>query len=205
MPDYKKDLAYYSKLFPLRIRNFLTVVLIIVLLHVSLRCRKDKYKPPTSLPSVTQEGNNTFGCKINGEIWIPPPQKCDFGVNTCGMKFIVGKKMLLSSSTPLSFQIGLSRRINNSSDYLDIYTKDSTGVSFPGEKIDSFLFRYIKGSLIEYSNKYTSSNFNRLTILKIDTLNRILACTFNAVLYRSPNDSVVITDGRFDFKFQLLE
>jgi len=29
----------------------------------------------TVLPRITQEGKNTFGCKVNGEVWMPrvPP------------------------------------------------------------------------------------------------------------------------------------
>lgn len=41
------------------------MLLTIMATTISLSCSKDQ------LPGVTQEGNNTFGCKINGKNWVP--------------------------------------------------------------------------------------------------------------------------------------
>ncbi|HUZ58957.1 MAG TPA: hypothetical protein VMU83_09260, partial [Hanamia sp.] len=30
-----------------------------------------KNLPPNVLPPITQTGANTFGCKINGVVWVP--------------------------------------------------------------------------------------------------------------------------------------
>ena len=43
---------------------FYLALLVGIAIHTS--CKKDPI-----LPSATQSGANTFGCKVNGEIWIP--------------------------------------------------------------------------------------------------------------------------------------
>ncbi|HEY2722945.1 MAG TPA: hypothetical protein VGI82_14530, partial [Chitinophagaceae bacterium] len=47
------------------------VFLVIVIVSFSLQCRKDKVGNTIELPPITQEGRNTFGCKVNGKVWVP--------------------------------------------------------------------------------------------------------------------------------------
>jgi hypothetical protein len=40
---------------------------------VFISCNKDPYSDTDNLvlPPITMEGKNTFGCEINGKVWVP--------------------------------------------------------------------------------------------------------------------------------------
>lgn len=44
---------------------------ILLLLFGSSACKTDVLSPKEELPAATQEGLNTFGCLVNGEVWKP--------------------------------------------------------------------------------------------------------------------------------------
>ena len=44
-------------------------LLLLVLTLMSTKCEKEKPEP--TLPPATQTGANTFGCKVNGKVYIP--------------------------------------------------------------------------------------------------------------------------------------
>jgi hypothetical protein len=51
-----------------------SVLIFSVLLSISVGCNKDKPEPEPKeleLPPATTSGNNTFGCKINGKVFVP--------------------------------------------------------------------------------------------------------------------------------------
>lgn len=60
---------------------FLLLICFVVLSAVN-SCKKDPTKNAT-LPPATQEGKNTVGFTVNGEVWVPY-YKCGFGQNPCG-------------------------------------------------------------------------------------------------------------------------
>jgi hypothetical protein len=56
--------------------NFFICALCCGLLCLGLACQKQPPPGPevidyNVLPPITQEGKNTFGCKIDGEVWVP--------------------------------------------------------------------------------------------------------------------------------------
>ena len=46
-----------------------SLIILSVLLFVS--CSNDNYGTNDNLPQITNLGKNTFGCKINGEVFLP--------------------------------------------------------------------------------------------------------------------------------------
>ena len=51
-------------------RTAFTVSALCVLLFTSMTCKKS-YIEKNELPPITQTGANTFGCYVNGEIFLP--------------------------------------------------------------------------------------------------------------------------------------
>ena len=52
--------------------NFISICILLGLLLSTENCSKNNTKNKDSeLPPLTFEGNNTIGCKINGEPWVP--------------------------------------------------------------------------------------------------------------------------------------
>ena len=161
-------------------------------------CKKDQppnVLPPDTLPPITQTGANTFGCKINGQVWVPyyPCEdtwwngavEIQYGFNSPNKNSIL----------PMGFGMIAENFTSHSS--LIIGT------------IGTII--YGKGNIIDtlnigFSNDngyYTPPNGdpnNIFQITKLDTVNKIFSGIFSFTLYASFSDSVVITDGRFDFQ-----
>lgn len=177
------------------------LVLMITILCSSLQCKKDKTNPPTTLPPITQEGKNTFGCKVDGMVWVPY-YKCGGTGNPCG-ELIVDIRKLFQTPLPVEINIGPGIKYpDNSISSFSILPSNGSGIYLVGNKIDSIILRYTKPGSVEYIEIPGMDFNNNFIITKLDTVNKIIAGIFQATLYRSATDSVKITEGRFDLKFQ---
>lgn len=184
--------------------KFKTILLIFLspVFLLNAKCKKDKINPPAVLPAITQEGKNTFGCKVNGEVWVPY-YKCGGTGNPCG-ELIVDIARLSQNVLPTAIHIGAAIKYkDNTISSLSINSPINTGVNNTGNKIDSVELEYVKPGVIQYFEGNGSGFQNTFTITKLDTINKIIAGTFEATLYRSLTDSIRITEGRFDLKFQV--
>jgi len=113
-----------------------------------------------------------------------------------------------NSFLPLSFQFGVERsnRVANEGSFV-IATRSfgqtfASTISQLGNVFDSLYIGCIFNNF-SYDNvgfpgqsQVTGNNF---TITKLDTINRIISGTFNFKFIEYP-DSIIVTDGRFDFK-----
>lgn len=183
-----------------RIYHFIFLLILVGILLTSAKCNKDKDKRPDILPPITQTGANSFGCKVDGEVWIPYT-KCGFGNNPCGEFFTDIYKTDIQSSFPLSFSISAGREADGSSSRFLIETKTNQGISSIGNKIDSVVVNFRKPGIQLYYNYNFNNKLEVFEITKIDTFNKIISGVFEMTLYKSLTDSVRITEGRFDFKF----
>lgn len=162
-------------------------------------CKKDDKGASATLPEATQEGKNTMGMKINGKVWTPY-YACGFYSNPCGaVEFSYNQY----PTTPYYFNGSFTRDINKDFTSLTITSLPGATISTLGDKYDSLNVSFTNYSTpnvpwIDYTKSYKpKGNF---TVTKIDSINKILSGTFSFTLYGS-GDSVVITDGRFDYKF----
>ena len=168
---------------------------IILLSFLNIQCKKSA-PPPVILPPVTQEGKNTFGCKVNGEVWRPYATCHIFYGRQCmELGFEVFTVDTLHK-LPISFYLGSKNNTDTSA--FEIYTRGSN-IVLTGNIIDSVVPTFWKGpQFYTYMPVQTPGVIN---VTKLDTVNNIMAGTFSFTLYDSNNDSVVVTDGRFDLTF----
>lgn len=150
--------------------------------------------PSTTLPEATQEGKNTMGMKVNGEVWTPYSE-CGLGQNPCGA-------ISLEFHTPYTnayyLSFGGSRKSNGALSSLIFSSSINSTISTIGNKYDTLNVTYGAG-LTDYIK--SSKSKGSFIITKLDFTKEIISGTFEYTLYRG-NDSVVITDGRFDCKFR---
>lgn len=169
------------------------ILTIFSLLFIAGSCKKDL------LPSATEKGANTFGCKINGEVFIPhdtysyPTTKGLQGFyNDSNKKFTI-----FASEPPDAKKNGLQRSI-----YIEIviptigqnnfintnYAQISINVEFQGEK------------WFETNNNVTGT----LNISRFDLTAKIVSGTFS--FDASQRDSLAnvlhVTEGRFDISYK---
>lgn len=185
--------------------KFKTILLIFLspVFLLSAKCKKDNPGPPAVLPPITQEGKNTFGCKVNGQVWVPY-YKCGGTSNPCGELAVDVYRTTISTPIPISFSITLGQRnSDNSSTRFLFETKSNQGITSIGNKTDTVTINFRKNDGGLY---YNYNYYNRLEIFeitKLDTINKIISGIFETTLYSSRTDSVKITEGRFDLKFNL--
>ncbi|GHB85806.1 DUF6252 family protein [Persicitalea jodogahamensis] len=158
-------------------------------------CTKEDKDP---LPKATQEGKNTFGCKINGKPWVPERG----GVLFSSVKPIEGGFYRVLT-TPRSVGIWIRTR-DNDKKRVHVHLEDievgehllnlDTQV-MPVTILAKDYGMYQVGNLIHSTS---SRHTGRVTITKADTLTGIISGTFEFIAASSTGDTVRVTDGRFD-------
>jgi hypothetical protein len=165
-------------------------------------CRKDDtpFQPTdyTVLPPATQTGANTFGCLVNGEVWVP---RVPLFTIESAISALVGEKINRGGG-------GISMRLKeeNRNEYLEISFTESLFQHRTYRTIsDTSTFRFLPRLRINnfYYIHSWSDTTNYFEITKIDTLHNILSGQFNFRLtgQSNPSDVINITNGRFDLHY----
>jgi hypothetical protein len=194
MKLYRFSTVYFSRI--------LVSTSIFLISVTSTSCNKSVGTNYT-LPPITQEGKNTFGCEINGKIWIPYFQCSKIGPGDVQLSSYIGQYYDFAI-LPLAFglQAGNSQidghslfdfRHNGSGPFLIFKT---------GNIFDSLQITYTKGDGTRYYNYIVKplDTLSYFQVTKIDTLNKIISGIFDFTLYAGYGDSVIIKNGRFDFQ-----
>jgi len=148
---------------------------------------KDDTDEPGELPPITTTGENTFGCLINGEVWLPAgPDRYNrgFDENTGQFAFGALRRPLNESIEEI---VGLTGKVEISSRFVIDY---SCGF---GSSSDDFFYSYA----------IDTTATNKLIFLRLDIENNIASGTFEftAINEYPPYDTVYVTQGRFDFNY----
>jgi hypothetical protein len=174
---------------------FMKVAILFFAIILLSACNKNDDTPTNpvdQLPPATQIGANTFGCLLDGEVFIPRggtnPLDCVYQFVNGGYYFALqGNKR---DSENILIGIGITTR-NLELNQIDSYilTSNEIGNASGG---------YFYGTLWNYT---TQNHIGELTISKLDTQNQIVSGTFwfnvedqNGVVHE-------IREGRFDMQF----
>mgnify|MGYP000964190086 CR=1 FL=1 len=149
-------------------------------------CKKDP------LPKPTQEGLNTFGCKINGKNYVPKGRSSlTVKIEPLTITYRTDKSLEIAAKSDDADIRFFLNRVDSKGDFVFSdpnlnnigYYTDRTGVSD---------IRYLT------SKTYTGE----VTIEKLDTSKRIISGTFQFNAYSDQNQQTAsITDGRFDVTY----
>lgn len=157
---------------------------------------------PVKLPPETQEGANTFGCRINGKKWVPTgtPGKPSGGrypgVN--GGFYKIG----------LDTTFYLYIRAYKDEESVELWARNVTKagnyeLKYSTETKPNALFPLNYAS-VHFGDEYVTTNVYNgwVNVTKADTLTGLVAGTFEftAVNRRDPSKTLRVTDGRFDVK-----
>ena len=178
-------------------KNLITATLILTLFTFS-KCEKEK-ADTNGLPAATQEGKNTLGFLLNGQLWKPEGFSgvgnlsidYDQGINNGTLGIIAYRT--LSSSDKTQFGLGITDSVNlkNAPFTLNVRKKS----------LANFLYSNKNYCDIVHSDT-TIYEDGSITITKLDRSKRIISGTFEGVLYRQLcGDTIKITQGRFDMKY----
>ncbi len=195
-------------------KTYLTLFALIIISLIS--CIKDDTGIVLSLPSKTQSGQNTFGFLLNSFVWTNYGKVCfpfagGCGENLSGMYYtndgdihIRADKVFYKNgswNTIENFDLTLSTNFRGTETY-NTLSNDTIGIGYwlseRGQAKKTYLLSQINPTFT-------------ITMTKIDTTLKILSGEFAGKLFSrlsdtsfatSPTDSIIISEGRFDIKFE---
>lgn len=146
------------------------------------------------LPPITQEGKDTFGCLVNGELWLP---KGNNGTPNLNLSYD-------PSFNKGTFDLRGYRYLNSQdSQYIILFSDSlaSTGI-YPLQMGTHQVISFRDASRCFYSGNDTSVfREGALNISRFDLQNQIISGTFEFTMYMPGCDTIKVTEGRFDIKF----
>lgn len=178
-------------------KNFL---LALIALAIFCGCKKDV----DELPAATETGANTFGAKIDGELWVPqkfgiapttPIVEARFGGNN---SVFINARNFSSSPTETEFEIHIKNITGPGTYQLNQATN-----KYPDESA-SYGY-YVKRKFMPLNEWITSNQYTgNVVVTKYDIPNKIISGTFSFTAGSTDNtaEPLIVTDGRFDVKIQ---
>lgn len=152
----------------------------------------DLFSSDPELPPATMEGRNTFGCLVDGKLFLP---KAPIGYGT-GISAAIQ-----TSIDTIGINIQAGNVETDQSFFLSIYDSPSleAGKTYDLSNPDFFI------QYIDYSKQFSCTSdeviSGNIQISKFEILgsNKIIAGTFNFTIHSADcNTTVVVTKGRFD-------
>jgi len=173
--------------------------LLLCLIFCMSSCKKED-----PLPAATQNGANTFGCKINGKAWIP-----DGGGGFSGIKPVTGGYQGTYISDPAKCNVYVrSRKSDKTVVHLFIREVCVKGVYDLNSNTGTWDVQQRPlsyGLYIDSDGNYYITDVNhtgKVIVTHADTTNGVVSgrFEFTAINYVL-NKVVTVTDGRFDIDF----
>lgn len=187
-------------------------LLFFALLFTLLNCSKDDDSP--QLPAITQTGENTFGCYIDGKLLTPRDGTGTFNSPDHGMIFWGFSNSSDAELAVRDFKSGTGGLMD-----IHIFQFDENGEgtfiineSNCEDGIDAndninIRCRWWDEAAQSYKWYCSTENSGTLTITRYDFDNRIVSGTFSCTVQNrdDSNDIIEITEGRFDIKWDTLD
>ncbi len=176
---------------------FQYLTLFLLVLH-SVACSDDDDRAPIDqLPPVTQTGEQTFGCLINGEAFIPV--RSGTLRPSAFYQFVDGAFTLGIAASDAIAGPDL-RSIDLAG--IDVEALEEITYTLLEEESGKFNGRFSIGGGGRFLRAVTSSdNPGTLTITKFDQENGIIAGTFEFTVLDNDGNEIRVTDGRFDMRY----
>jgi len=180
-------------------RQLYFVAVITFLLFAVPQCKKNKFNP--SLPLITTIGANTFGCKINGKIFVPRDGRGKPGL------FVQYENLGIGSGGGWYLNIPAVDWASKPNSGVSIETDSlllREGMSYPigrnkGMVRTFYLIGTENGGVDIYDKLETDTG--SLHIQRFDQVNRILSGVFSFSATNGNGQKVYVTDGRFDLQY----
>ena len=161
---------------------------------------KDDVPPNDELPAATQEGKNTFGCLVNGQVWTSD-----------GRTGLTPNLVVAYESDPVrggNINISAYRYTGGGNNRQDIklyagpvfqnrtFRLNSSAIEGAGSFFDDTRPRPCN-ELLYYDASYLKGS---LTLTRLDERAGVIAGTFEFTITKPGCDTVRVTNGRFDWK-----
>lgn len=173
----------------------------IFVLILNSNCKKDDTSNElVKLPEATSVGANTFGCLVNGKAYLPqgsylsPPE-----LQVFYQQLINGDNLSIKAYNKSDAYNNI-QLINLSVDSLNLKSGVSLNLKLKSKESAFAEFDFIAGSFKAYST--TIGSVGNLTITNLNESAKIISGTFFFNAVTSTNDTVKVTNGRFDLQYK---
>jgi len=168
---------------------------------------------PNALPPETQTGAGTFACKINGVVWkwknpnyeflsTKPVTHWEYDKSSMGGNLIINGLRYPDGINASDYLLLVADSLNFSdSKVVDTSTIFNYGIEYINyNSSKKECYEYRTTNALDKTKQYYSSG--QLKITKLDKSTQIISGNFNCLIYQTGCDTLKITDGRFDLKYQ---
>lgn len=173
--------------------KFLLSVFLITTLFTFNQCKKVKNTEPApdnpyGLPNATQTGANIFACRVNGVNWISKTDIYNLGASVSNDTLNLGGGGGGLLFNGLGFSI---KQLQQGQLYLLKNSVYPIGNVFITNAVNSCVSGTLNARAVSGS----------VSLIKYDVTNKIVAGTFSCTIPIPQCDTLKITDGRFDIKY----
>ena len=173
------------------------------LIILSSSCKKHTIPPGNQLsllPPATQTGANTFGCLVNGQAFVPGGSLFSGSHLQCNYIYTSGGYYLNVAASYQSSDNSI-KDIDFGTDSLAIVQGQTLTFKISAHGNADALVDLITST--GNQNQYITNNAvsGQLTVTKFDQSNQIVSGTFYFNAINNVNDTVKVTDGRFDMPY----
>lgn len=164
------------------------------------QCKKNKPDNTVDqLPPETQTGANTFGCLVDGKIFLPKGDPLAGPIKKAQYQLINGRQGFGVSARYSDGNEGKLVGISGDSIQITVGTFDLAAVG-AGQLIGGYTYSNLNTLPgIQYGTN--NINHGQLVIKKFDTVNQIVSGTFWFDAKNSSGQIVQIREGRFDLPY----
>lgn len=173
-------------------------LILILTLALNTSCNKEDDEPQNpvdQLPPATQTGKQTFGCLINGKVFLP--DNFGSGRPNAFYQFVDGAYTLGIHASNKRGEELLSVGLGA----LDIQLIKESQYMLNSEISGNFYGIYLLGGGLSLDTTTTNNNPGTLTITNFDTEKFIISGTFEFTVFDNEGNEIKITDGRFDMLY----
>lgn len=169
----------------------------LMMLFCFAKCSKDKIDS-YDLPPATQDGKNTLGFLLNGELWKPQGNNGTGNLDLYYDATFQGGVFNLSAYRNTSNTTGNRQSLIMYGDSIQVAQK----IIFPNKnKFGLTFWNEAKNCTYDTFDSSTQIISGYFDIKKLDKINRIFSGEFEIKLKKTGCEDVQITQGRFDMKF----
>lgn len=172
------------------------IIGLITIILLSLSCKKEY-----EFPDITQEGKGTFGCKIDGRVYVPRTEHPPFST-------YLNSFMELLDDGMINFSISVSHEKTNTMGPLRIRYQGSPEGLKPGKYSMNGPGMDPGGYSAEYEYRDVSYRTregepSEIVITRFDCIEGIISGTFRfTLLHPTSDERIEVTEGRFDVKIR---
>lgn len=172
----------------------LPLLLLFSLLLFSSRCKKQNTEP--ELPPETTTGAMTFGCRVNGKVFVPKGSIDGPGITS--------QYIYLGTGQGGGWFLNLNgaNRIDEPRVTIGIETDSlfiEEGKTYSLKSLKGFASARVLSDIIPY--RMSANDVGELVVTKHNTNQRILSGRFSFTVSHSNGTTLNITEGRFDVRY----